>query len=234
MPSSCINLANSWCSAFQGIYGRGGKENNNIKINTSALTRTFMWFWESYKSCTQRCCSYFVELRWAFLFIYFLFIFYSLFILYSFFILSLFFIFYFSLHLHTKRNQLLGIFHLAKTELDEALQNFNQVLKNAATNLVALLGKARVLFAQKQYPQSLRLYQQVLQLNPNAQPDPRIGIGLCFWAMNEKEKAKMCWERSLEVVSLFQFSRLLVINLFSEFEKLGILLASWAWSYKQK
>ena len=116
---------------------------------------------------------------------------------------------------------------MAKTELDEALRNFDQVLKNAATNVVALLGKARILFAQKQYPQSLRLYQQVLQLNPNAQPDPRIGIGLCFWAMNQKEKAKMCWERSLEVVSLFQFSRLLVINLFSEFEKLGILLASW-------
>ena len=132
------------------------------------------------------------------------------------------------MHLHTKWNQLLGIFHLAKTELDEALQNFDQVLKNAARNVVALLGKARVLFAQKQYPQSHRLYQQVLKLNPNAQPDPRIGIGLCFWAMNQKEKAKMCWERSLEVVSLFQFSHLLVINLFSEFEKLGILLASWA------
>ncbi len=37
-------------------------------------------------------------------------------------------------------------------------------------------------------------------LSPNCVPDPRIGIGLCFWQMNQKPKAKAAWERALEVV----------------------------------
>ncbi|THH04202.1 hypothetical protein EW145_g5695 [Phellinidium pouzarii] len=92
-----------------------------------------------------------------------------------------------------------GIYHLARTELDDAFRSFEAVLSQKPTNVVALLGKARIAYARKQYSQALRLFQQVLQMNPNAQPDPRIGIGLCFWAMDQKIKAKACWERSLEV-----------------------------------
>ncbi|KAI5118232.1 hypothetical protein M0805_008868 [Coniferiporia weirii] len=92
-----------------------------------------------------------------------------------------------------------GIYHLARTELDDAFRSFEAVLGQKPTNIVALLGKARIAYARKQYSQALRLFQQVLQMSPNAQPDPRIGIGLCFWAMDQKVKAKACWERSLEV-----------------------------------
>lgn len=81
------------------------------------------------------------------------------------------------------------------------MRAFTLVLSSKPTNIIALLGKARIAYARKQYPQALRIFQQVLQLKPDAQPDPRIGIGLCFWAMEQKAKAKACWERSLEVVS---------------------------------
>ena len=94
-----------------------------------------------------------------------------------------------------------GIYHLARTELDDAFRSFEVVLGAKSTNIVALLGKARIAYARKQYPQALRLFQQVLQLKPDAQPDPRVGIGLCFWSMDKKALAKACWERSLEVVS---------------------------------
>ena len=63
-------------------------------------------------------------------------------------------------------------------------------------------GKARILYARRNFPQALKLFQLVLQLNPHCQPDPRIGIGLCLWAMDHKVKAKAAWERSLELVSL--------------------------------
>jgi tetratricopeptide (TPR) repeat protein len=61
-------------------------------------------------------------------------------------------------------------------------------------------GQARILYVRRQYTPALKLFQQVLQLNPYCLPDPRIGIGLCLWALNHREKAKAAWERSLEVV----------------------------------
>ena len=62
--------------------------------------------------------------------------------------------------------------------------------------------QARILYARRSYAQALKLFQQVLQLNPQCIPDPRIGIGLCLWAMDYKSKAKAAWQRSLEVVSV--------------------------------
>ena len=93
---------------------------------------------------------------------------------------------------------------LGTQAMDDALRTFDGVLSKQPTNIVASLGKARILYARRQYPQALRLFQSVLKYKPNCNPDPRIGIGLCLWAMDNKEKAKMAWERSLEVVSLYK------------------------------
>ncbi|KZT29077.1 TPR-like protein [Neolentinus lepideus HHB14362 ss-1] len=92
-----------------------------------------------------------------------------------------------------------GIQQLATRSMDDALRTFEGVMVQKPTNVVALLGKARILYARRQYPQALKLFQQVLQLNPRCLPDPRIGIGLCLWAMNYKEKAKVAWQRSVDL-----------------------------------
>ncbi|KIJ12938.1 hypothetical protein PAXINDRAFT_14301 [Paxillus involutus ATCC 200175] len=94
-----------------------------------------------------------------------------------------------------------GIQQLATRSMDDAMRSFEGVLAEKPTNVVALLGKARILYARRSYPQALKLFQQVLQLNPNCLPDPRIGIGLCLWAMDHKPKAKVAWQRSMEVNS---------------------------------
>lgn len=57
------------------------------------------------------------------------------------------------------------------------------------------------MYARKNFKESLRIFQDVLRYNPSCIPDPRIGIGLCYWAMDQKSKAKAAWQRSLEVVS---------------------------------
>lgn len=69
--------------------------------------------------------------------------------------------------------------------------------------LCSQLGQARILYARRSYKEALRIFQDVLRYNPACIPDPRIGIGLCLWAMNHKAKAKAAWQRSLEVVSLY-------------------------------
>ncbi|THH01100.1 hypothetical protein EW026_g1546 [Hermanssonia centrifuga] len=92
-----------------------------------------------------------------------------------------------------------AILQLSSGDMENALRSFDGVLAEKPTNVVALLGKARILYARRQYQQSLRLFQDVLRYNPNCVPDPRVGIGLCLWAMDQKGKAKVAWERSIEV-----------------------------------
>ncbi|KIP06107.1 hypothetical protein PHLGIDRAFT_107356 [Phlebiopsis gigantea 11061_1 CR5-6] len=92
-----------------------------------------------------------------------------------------------------------GILQLSTREMDDALRSFENVLASKPTNILALIGKARILYAKRQFPQALRIFQDVLRYNPSCIPDPRIGIGLCFWALDHKAKAKAAWERSVEV-----------------------------------
>jgi len=61
--------------------------------------------------------------------------------------------------------------------------------------------QANILYTRRNFKEALRLFQDVLRYNPNCQPDPRIGIGLCLWAMDDKTKARAAWQRSLEVAS---------------------------------
>lgn len=83
--------------------------------------------------------------------------------------------------------------------MDEANRAFEQSARSGRTNLFALLGRARVLYTRRKYKESLACYQRVLQARPTLLPDPRIGIGLCFWQLGQREDALYAWERSLEL-----------------------------------
>lgn len=83
---------------------------------------------------------------------------------------------------------------------DEASQIFERILKIDQQNTFALLGKAQALLNKsKNYANALKLYQQVLVLNPATKPDPRLGIGLCCWFLNDEKMAIQAWERALEL-----------------------------------
>ncbi|KAG6897532.1 hypothetical protein C0992_000517 [Termitomyces sp. T32_za158] len=92
-----------------------------------------------------------------------------------------------------------GIQQLATRSMDDALRSFDGVLIEKPTNVVALLGKARILYARRNFREALRIFQDVLRYNPRCLPDPRIGIGLCFWALDQRSKATAAWQRSMEV-----------------------------------
>lgn len=95
-----------------------------------------------------------------------------------------------------------GILQMGTRAMDDALRSFDGVLSTKPNNIAALLGKAKILYARRQFPPALKLFQTVLKLNPRCLPDPRIGIGLCLWAMDHKAMAKAAWQRSAEVVSI--------------------------------
>jgi RNA polymerase-associated protein CTR9 len=85
--------------------------------------------------------------------------------------------------------------------LRNALRCFEDAIRvSQGKNVLALMGKARALFSLAKYQEACGLYQDVLRKMPDmVDPDPRIGIGCCFWQLGFKDDAKQAWERSLEI-----------------------------------
>ncbi|KAK3302518.1 uncharacterized protein B0T15DRAFT_308345 [Chaetomium strumarium] len=86
-------------------------------------------------------------------------------------------------------------------QLRNALKSFEEAIRvSQGKNMLATMGKARALFSLGKYPESLAAYQEVLAKMPDMiDPDPRIGIGCCFWQLGFKDDAKGAWERCLEI-----------------------------------
>lgn len=85
--------------------------------------------------------------------------------------------------------------------LRNALRCFEDAIRvSHGKNALALMGKARALYSLTKYADALTLYQDVLRKMPDmVDPDPRIGIGCCFWQLGFKDDAKQAWERTLEI-----------------------------------
>jgi len=84
--------------------------------------------------------------------------------------------------------------------LDQALKIFDDAIRTSrGGNMLATMGKARILYGRKRYDKALECYQEVLLKRPDMDPDPRIGIGMCFWSLGYKEDARTAWERALEI-----------------------------------
>lgn len=88
-----------------------------------------------------------------------------------------------------------------KADLHRALESFEDANRiSRGKNMLAVMGKSRVLFSLGKYPEALAGYQEVLAKKPDlVDPDPRVGIGYCLWNLGFKEDAKVAWERSLEI-----------------------------------
>ncbi|KAH9887512.1 tetratricopeptide [Xylariomycetidae sp. FL2044] len=98
----------------------------------------------------------------------------------------------------------LGTSHVEQDKADllkSALKAFDQASKvSQGKNMLALMGRARALFGLGNYRDSLSAYQEVLMKMPDlVDPDPRIGIGCCFWYLGYKDDAKQAWTRALEI-----------------------------------
>lgn len=95
-----------------------------------------------------------------------------------------------------------GVVDPDKAELlQSALTAFEDALRvSSGRNMLAVMGKARAMFSMGKYQEALLAYQQVLTRMPDmVDPDPRIGIGCCFWQLGFKDDAKLAWERALEI-----------------------------------
>lgn len=93
-----------------------------------------------------------------------------------------------------------AVYALVSNRDEEALKYFEQLLTANELNCFALLGKAQIILKRSSnYATALKLFQQVLIINPLMKPDPRIGIGLCFWFLKDYKMAVKSWERCLQL-----------------------------------
>ena len=95
-----------------------------------------------------------------------------------------------------------GAIDAEKAEILRAsLKSFEDAIRvSQGRNMMAVLGKSRALFSLGKFADALEGYQEALHKMPDLiDPDPRIGIGCCFWQLGYKEDAKIAWERALEI-----------------------------------
>ncbi len=85
--------------------------------------------------------------------------------------------------------------------LRASAKSFEDAIRvSAGRNMIAVLGKSRAQYGLGKYAEALEGYQDALHKMPDlVDPDPRIGIGCCFWQLGYKEDAKTAWERALEI-----------------------------------
>ncbi|KAG0126328.1 hypothetical protein HOY82DRAFT_570367 [Tuber indicum] len=96
------------------------------------------------------------------------------------------------------------------THMDNAAKIFDDAVRTSrATNMLAIMGRARVLYGKGRYERALESYQEVLTKRPDMDPDPRIGIGLCCWHLGHKDDALVAWERALELDPNSKYAQIL-------------------------
>lgn len=102
------------------------------------------------------------------------------------------------------QNHLLGraFFCLLEGDkIEQADAQFNFVLNQSSNNIPAQLGKACIAFNRKDYRGALAYYKKALRSNPMCPADVRLGMAHCFLKLGNTEKARLAFERALQLDS---------------------------------
>ncbi|RIB30944.1 hypothetical protein C2G38_604462 [Gigaspora rosea] len=93
-----------------------------------------------------------------------------------------------------------GFIYLGQNDPDAAYTAFKNAWGLANHNIPALFGMARIKYLRQEYKDALKLYQEILRLKPDlTEPDPRVGIGLCFNKLQNFDEAIAAFDRALEL-----------------------------------
>lgn len=136
------------------------------------------------------------------------------------------------------QNHLLGRAYFCLLEgdkMEQADAQFNFVLNQSPSNIPSLLGKSCIAFNKKDYRGSLAFYKKALRTNPNCPANVRLGMAHCFLKMNNTEKAKLAFQRALELdpncVGALIGLAILKLNLHEpDSNKLGVQMLSKAYT----
>lgn len=100
------------------------------------------------------------------------------------------------------QNHLLGRAYFCLLEgdkMEQADAQFNFVLNHSNSNIPSLLGKACIAYNKKDYRGALAFYKKALRTNPTCPAAVRLGMGHCFMKLNNQDKARLAFERALQL-----------------------------------
>ncbi|VDM34900.1 unnamed protein product [Hydatigera taeniaeformis] len=84
-------------------------------------------------------------------------------------------------------------------KLNQADNQLNFVLNQGSPVVQAYLGKACIAFNRQEYRNALAFYRKALRLQPNCSPSVRLGIGHCFARLGNSQKARLAFQRALDL-----------------------------------
>ncbi|OQV18381.1 RNA polymerase-associated protein CTR9-like protein [Hypsibius exemplaris] len=84
-------------------------------------------------------------------------------------------------------------------DIKGAATQFDYVLLSAPNDALALQGRGMVAFQQKDYKKALTCFKKVLQHHPGCSADIRVGIGHCLFKLGYLEKARMAYNRAIQL-----------------------------------
>jgi len=92
--------------------------------------------------------------------------------------------------------------------------------KDPPSNVLAFLGKALVLLHMRKYNEALQFYKKALFINPNLPGYVRLGFGVCYYQLGQYDKARLAFERVLEMetTNIYAFIGLALLK-FGELQK---------------
>lgn len=137
------------------------------------------------------------------------------------------------------QNHLLGRAYFCLLEgdkMEQADNQFNFVLNQSPSNIPSLLGKACISFNKKDYRGALAFYKKALRTNPNCPAVVRLGMGHCFLKLNNPDKAKLAFQRAVDLdpqcVGALVGLAILKLNLHEpDSNRLGVQMLSKAYTY---
>ena len=86
---------------------------------------------------------------------------------------------------------------LIRQQYDQAEYTLSGVLTQEPHYIPALFGKIALLDRKQDYKGCLSLYQTILLIDPEIQPDVRVPLGVCFQKCGMYKEARAAYERAL-------------------------------------
>ncbi|KAI6175560.1 RNA polymerase-associated protein CTR9-like protein [Aphelenchoides bicaudatus] len=87
----------------------------------------------------------------------------------------------------------------AEAQLDFVLKNLQSAGIDERIKIPACMGKACIMYMRKDYKSSLEFFKKCLQASPTCPAFIRLGIGYCLVKLGKTDKAKIAFERCIEL-----------------------------------
>ncbi|CAG9321931.1 unnamed protein product [Blepharisma stoltei] len=90
-----------------------------------------------------------------------------------------------------------GYLLIAKGQMENGVYYFNNTITADPDNVLALLGRACILYHRESYSEALQQYAKAIRINPRIPPNVRLGLAVCHYKLGNKELAYKAFKRVL-------------------------------------